>query len=142
MTKDVLIAIAGLQTGQEGDGALEMVSAGSYAFQNGKHFIRYEEVQEIEGREPIPVKCMIKFTKDCVEVVKKGPTAVQMIFECGKTHMTYYTTPYGNLLLGITTKNIVLKETEDSMRVQLCYGLDMNYQFVADCKLDIKIVNK
>ena len=77
-----------------------------------------------------------------IEVIKKGPAAVHMIFELGQNHMTYYSTPYGDLMIGVTTNSIRLKETENLIEAQLTYALDMNYQFVSDCNLTIKISAK
>ena len=141
MTKEVLLTISGLQFDGDGEDAIEIVSTGTYSFRNGKHYVQYDELLEQEEGSTATVKCMVKISPTTIEVIKKGPAAVHMIFEKDKTHMTYYTTPFGDLMLGITTKSIVLEETKSTLKLQLLYGLDMNYQYVADCKLSIGIVN-
>ena len=140
MTKEVLVSIAGLQYEQEGEEAIELISAGEYYFRNGKHYVIYEELlEEQEGGATATVKCTLKLSEKQVEVIKKGPTAVHMIFELDQNHMTYYSTPYGDLMIGITTNSIQMKENENTMEIEINYGLDMNFQFVSDCKLTIKI---
>ena len=46
MTKDVLIRIVGLQSLGEADGQepIELVIGGEYYYQNGSHYLRYEEM--------------------------------------------------------------------------------------------------
>lgn len=48
MTKDVLIRIVGLQSLGEADGQepIELVIGGEYYYQNGSHYLRYEEMVE------------------------------------------------------------------------------------------------
>ena len=43
-----------------------------------------------------------------LEVRKKGAVNVHMVFEPGKKNMTYYTTPFGTLQLGIATTALIL----------------------------------
>ena len=51
MTKDVLVSVSGLQTAVNDmesydEGPIEVVSAGTYFFKDGKHFIFFEEVAD------------------------------------------------------------------------------------------------
>ena len=54
MTKDVLIRIVGLQSLGEADGQepIELVIGGEYYYQNGSHYLRYEEMVEGLTRRP------------------------------------------------------------------------------------------
>lgn len=143
MTKDVLVSIAGLQYENESDGTIELISIGKYHFKNGKHYVTYEELlEDKEDNSTETVKCTLKLSQKQIEVIKSGPAAVHMIFELGQNHMTYYSTPFGDLIIGITTNSIKIAETEDAIDVELTYALDMNYQFVSDCKLSIKVKAK
>ena len=71
--------------------------------------------------------------------MKKGASNVHMVFERGKSNLTYYNTPFGDLMLGIHTKTIDIKEEDSLIEVVLTYGLDINYGHVSDCTLNIKI---
>lgn len=73
-----------------------------------------------------------------MEVRKKGLVNMHMVFEPGKKNMTYYTTPYGTLQLGIAATGMDLKETEDGIDMTVDYSLDMNEQHVADCCLSVR----
>ena len=52
--------------------------------------------------------------------------------------MTYYETPYGELLMGLNTLNIDLKESEDEVEVTIIYTLEMNYSHISDCRIVLK----
>ncbi len=136
MTKDVLITVSGLQFETEEDEAVEVISRGEYYFRNGKHFLVYDEPT---GDADENSKCVIKISKEAVEVNKKGAVNVHMLFEKDVSNMTYYTTPVGDMLIEITTLGIVWKEEEDSIYLKLTYALDMNYQHISECELTIRV---
>lgn len=138
MTKDVLITISGLQFEVDSENALEIVSRGEYYFRNGKHFLIYEEISEEEQQVS---KCVLKVSENVVELTKKGSTNVHLLFEKNKSNMTYYNTPFGELILGVATREIDLNVSEDSLDLRLNYTLDMNYQHVSECELTVKTEN-
>ena len=53
--------------------------------------------------------------------------------------MTYYTTPYGTLQMGIAATNLELTESEENLHMKADYALDMNEEHVADCYLAIQV---
>lgn len=140
MTKEVLIKIRGLQfAGEEDNDAIEVITSGNYYKKNGKHYVLYDEV--LEGSTEV-AKNVIKLWDDSMEVTKKGPGTVHMIFEKDKKNLSYYTTPYGSLLIGIDTKNIQISETQQDINVEVQYGLEINYEHTADCKITVNVKSK
>ena len=73
-----------------------------------------------------------------LEVSKKGLVNVHMVFEQGKKNMTYYSTPYGTLQMGIAATNLELMESEENLQMKADYALDMNEEHVADCYLTVQ----
>lgn len=134
MTKDVLITVSGLQFESETEDAVEVISRGEYYFRNGKHYLIYDELSE---EEQAVSKCVLKISENIVELTKKGSINVHILFEEEKTNMTYYNTPYGDLMLGITTRGMELTETENRIELRLAYMLVMNYQHVSECELRV-----
>ena len=137
MDKEVLIHVRGLQT-MDADGEqepLEIVVPGQYYFRNGSHYLRYEEVMEDFAE---PTVNYIKISRKGMEVRKKGVVNVHMVFEQGKKNMTYYTTPYGTIEMGIAATNLNLQESDGGLDMKVDYALDMNQEHVADCYLAIK----
>ena len=137
MDKEVLIHVRGLQT-MDADGEqepLEIVVPGQYYFRNGSHYLRYEEVMEDFAE---PTVNYIKISRKGMEVRKKGVVNVHMVFEQGKKNMTYYSTPYGTLQMGIAATNLELMESEENLQMKADYALDMNEEHVADCYLTVQ----
>ena len=147
MTKDILLSISGLHydmTGipdepgaEEENGPIEVITPASYYYKNGKHYIVYDEV--LEGM-PGTIKTKIRITdSQMVEIMKSGLANTHMTFEKDKIHMTQYETPYGELLVGIHTRNLRLEESEDRIDVNIIYELDVNGEKVADCNIDMQV---
>lgn len=141
MTKDVLVSIRGLQIMDDEDDAqpVELIAPGQYYCRNGKHYVLYDEVSEDDGSI---TKNRIKIHGNYVDITKKGVSNTHMIFEKNKKNVTCYETPYGNLMLGINANHIDLNETEETIDVKVGYILDVNYEPVADCHIEISIQAK
>lgn len=140
MTKEVLITVRGLQNGPQTDGEpIEMTTVGEYYYKNNKHYLLYEEVMEGESNT---TKNRIKIAPGMMELTKSGVVNVHMLFEENKKHITHYHTPYGALSMGIDTKQVVIEEEENSMRILATYGLEMNQEFLADCDIEITVKSK
>ncbi len=52
--------------------------------------------------------------------------------------MTFYSTPFGTLQMGIAATGLELQEEEDNIHMKVDYGLDMNEEHVADCYLTVQ----
>ncbi len=149
MTKDVLVSISGkhidimedpVEGYETGDDAIEVVTPASYYCRNGKHYIIYDEVLEGMGGT---IKNKIKITgNDSVEIMKSGVSNSHMIFEKNKKNLTYYRTPYGQMLIGVNTKNMEIDVRDDKINVQVDYELDVNHEPLADCKIKMNIMPK
>lgn len=140
MTKQVLVAISGLQFIEGNDEEpLEVITAGDYYLKNNKHYVIYDEVMEgFSGT----TKNVIKFQDNMLDITKKGVTNVHMVFEENKKNVTYYGTPFGTLLIGIMAKNVEVEESPENIEVKVDYTLEVNYEFVADCKIKLNVKSK
>lgn len=146
MTKDVLVSISGMHmdvisglTDAESE-AIEVVTPASYYCRNGKHYVIYDEV--MEGTTGT-IKNKIKISgTDSVEIMKTGVSNAHMIFEKNKKNLTYYQTPYGQMLVGVNTRNMEVNVTDDNIGVCVDYELDINHEPLADCKIKMEIYSK
>lgn len=141
MTKEVLIAIQGLQFDAESQNDEEMdkiesIYPGEYYFRSGSHYILYEELMEGEAT---PIKNVIKLRDKEFTLTKKGIINTQMVFTEGKKNMTSYVTPFGNIMIALDTEKIVVEETEQELKIHIDYGLEANYQYIADCQIAVTI---
>ncbi len=140
MTKEVLLSLKGLQyQAGEGSDEIETITPAEYYNKNGNHYILYDEVTE-ETEEP--VKNIIKFREDYLEVTKKGTVNVHMVFEEKKKNITNYTTPYGEIIVGVDTERVQMNQEEERILVQVEYALDVNYVHMADCTISVDVRSK
>lgn len=137
MTKDVWISIESLQkTEDQQSDKIEVISPGSYYKKNGRNYVLYEEIMEEEG---IFTKNTLRFDDNMVSITKRGDVNVEMLFEKNKRNMTNYVTTYGTLLVGIEASKVEVRENEDVISILIEYSLDVNYEHLYDCIINITI---
>ncbi|MCH5259548.1 MAG: DUF1934 domain-containing protein [Lachnospiraceae bacterium] len=141
MTREVLLTLQGLQFDQREEDAdkIETVTVGDYYKKNGKHYVIYEEITEGFSQ---PTKNRLKFSEDMLELSRNGLVNMHMVFQENKKNLTNYNTPFGQILIGIDTKKIQIKEQKDNIVVDVDYSLDVNYEFLSDCHIKISICSK
>lgn len=143
MTQEVLLTISGLQSMEvmedrnEENEPIEVITPAKYYLKNGKHYILYEE--PVEGMSGV-IKNKIKITGDSsLEVMKSGITNSHMIFEKDKMNVSFYNTPYGQMQVGVHTRSMEVAVSEERISVEVEYGLDVNDEALADCKISLNI---
>lgn len=147
MNDKVYIKVKGLQMSDndeadnvnEDDDPVEVISVGKYNVVDGKEYIRYDEIYEFENMKG---SNLIKISQDCVEITKRGPITAHLSFIVGEKTMTCYGTPFGNIYLGIFTRKLDIKRDEDNIRVSIVYSLELNYETVSECDVEIEISSK
>lgn len=139
MTKDVLISISGLHyDALDGEGQpVEVITPAAYYLKNGKHYVVYDEM--VEGM-PGTIKNTIKITGDYMfEIRKSGIADTHMVFEKDRINMTNYATPYGDMMVGIHTKDMKVNVEEENIDVSISYALDVNNELLSDCEIKVNI---
>ena len=119
MTKDILLSLKGLQMEYAEDSdAVETITPASYYRKGGSHYIVYDEM---------------------TEGFKRGLINVRMVFEKSKKNITSYQTPFGNILIGVDTESVQINEKENQISVLVDYTLEANYQYLADCRIEMEL---
>ncbi|MBQ3784761.1 MAG: DUF1934 domain-containing protein [Lachnospiraceae bacterium] len=140
MTKEVLVAIKGMQDMHGGDSdSVELVSHGVYSLSDGFHLVEYEEIDE---EAQIITNVQIKANEEQVEIIRQGPANVNMVFVEQQKTTSCYKTPYGDLDIGINTNKINIMEAEEKIEMELSYVLDMNGKPVSENAVTIRIEAK
>ena len=140
MTNEVLVSISGLQMApDEQTDSVEVIAPGEYYYRNNKHFVIYDEVAEGESEA---TNNIFKFNGDMMEVTRKGPANVHLVFEKNKKNVTYYYTPFGSLNVGIEARSIEVTEEENEIKVNVKYALEVNYEHVAECDIVLTVKSK
>lgn len=138
MTKEVIVSVTGIQFEINKDEPVEMITVGNFYNKNGKDFVLYNSVED----ENEITKNIMKFSDKKLEITKKGGSNVHMVFEEGNSNETYYETPVGSILIGITTDTVNVERQEDYINILIKYALEVNYSHVSDCDISIKIKSK
>ncbi len=137
MTKEVILSISGFQTDLDNKSdVVEVISFGNYYLKNGKHYVKYEEVNEEQNEI---TSSLLKFTKDKVELKRQGTLNANMEFEEGVKNVTCYHTQFGDLSIGFATNEINIEETQDKIIIDIDYNLEVNGENTGRCKVNIKI---
>lgn len=119
---------------------IEVIAPAKYFEKNGKHYILYDEL--VEGFSGV-IKNKVKITGDSkLEIIKTGITNSHMVFETGKSNVTYYDTPYGKMHVEVHTRNLEIKVEEELISVDVDYGMDVNYAPAAQCRILMNIKPK
>ena len=130
MTKDILLSLKGLQIEyEEGSDAVETITPAS-------HYIVYDEMTEGFTET---TRNIIRFQDSYLEVFKRGLINVRMVFEESKKNVTSYQTPFGNILIGVDTESVQINEKENQISVLVDYTLEANYQYLADCRIEMEL---
>ena len=137
MTKEVELMIKGVQKyADHVDDDLQTRAKGEYYFRNGGHYILYEEHNEGFTET---TKSMLKLKDGCLEMTRKGLVNTSMVFEQGKETASTYKTPFGEMLLGIRTKELNVIETEDKIQIKVAYVLEAEGRHMAECEIEILV---
>ena len=141
MTKDVLVSVRGIHT-TEADGEtgnVEVITAGIYYYKNKKHSVSYDEL--VEGYDK-SIRSTIRIGDGTVDVIKNGPAKAHMVFEENKTNVSCYATPFGQMMVGVSTNTIEVEENPDRIAAVVDYTLDINYEKMSSCRISIDIQSK
>lgn len=135
MKNDAIIKISGLQVVDDSGESIETISAGKHYIKNEKHYAFYDELEDDNKK----ISNIIKFDKDFIEVTRKGAVNTKLNFTLNKTNQSLYSTPFGDMLIEVFTKNISLNEEEADVNLLVDYEMFIDGDKVSDNKIEINI---
>lgn len=140
MDSDVILSITGLHINEliTEDEGIEVISPGKYYNKNGKHYILFDEVVP-ETKEII--KTRLKIEPNRIEITKGGALNTRLLFEKDRINVSQYNTPYGDITIGTTTKQMNVTEEPGLIEVFILYALEINNEWSADCNVKIVVKN-
>lgn len=135
MKKDVLITIADSHIVDGTNESYEMTTRGTFDGDENNYIIEYDEqYDELKGCHTV----MTVKERRCVEIVRTGSYASELIIERGKRHNCQYNTPYGAMLIGISAQKVKSTIIDGKGTLELKYTIDF-YGGVAN-ETEMKIV--
>ncbi len=139
MKKDAVIRIVSMQRTENGDNAGEMTVAGTISYENNKVIIEYIENNEETGPEETTITVA---ENNIVSIVRKGQFSSEMMVEKNTRHHTFYSTPYGELTMGIYGNQVDWSKDDNGGVLRMKYSLDFNNGFVSENTMKIYIEEK
>jgi len=140
MTRDVLITISGIRVMAGENEDIEVITPGYYTFEEGIHKIVYDE--PVEGVDKI-TKNTISISDVSMDIIKEGIANATLCFgvELKKSIMSY-NTPFGDIMFGIKTNNMIVDETQDRLKVSVDYSMFMEDELLSNCSMIVDICSK
>ena len=141
MNREVELVLSGLHDaeGTSDKDTVETAQTAQYFKKNDSHYLLYEEA--VEGVDA-SCRSRIKFRENLLELTRQGAVEMHMIFEENKRHVLPYNTPYGQLMLGIETRKVLVEEQEDQIHVTVEYTLDHEGEPFSESCLKLHIRKK
>lgn len=126
-----------LQDGEEYTG--ELTTAGEFeACENGYKLVYRETDEDL-------LDCVTTLTvehESRISMVRSGRYNTEMILEPDRRHSCYYTTPYGEMLMGIYCKYIENNIGESGGTLRFAYTIDFNNVPASENELVITVAEK
>lgn len=136
--KKVWLSISGTIKNEEDKDTLEFLTEGDLYKESDGSCVTYEE-SEVSGMEGTVTT--VRVDKQKVSVIRLGTTNSIMEFESGKRNLTWYSTPFGDVTMGILTKDIMVKynEKKEPTKVKIDYNIEIEGITNSQNVLNIKI---
>lgn len=142
MKEDYLIKVTGIQTVDGDTDQIEIITSGTMLHREGKFLIKYTERDSDDPRIAIENTVLVNGDSQ-VTVIRKLGGESRLVLEKGRRHSCIYSTPMGDMSIGIYTdfiKNSLVPSVGG--KLSLKYTLDFNAGFVSDNELHITITKK
>lgn len=133
-----IISIKGLQTYKDGgdDTDISLLTEAIFEYENGAYFIDYEE-SELTGLEG--TKTSIEIGNNYVSLQRNGTVNTNMLFMKDRKTSSYYSTPFGDMLIDIFTDHLSIDVTPDGGKINVDYFIDINNKSTGKNNFEIEI---
>lgn len=123
--KNVMISIRGYQAyeGNEDD-SMSLLTEGRLSQTEDGYQLSYEET-ELTGMEGTTTTFQIQGPR--VTLMRMGSVCSQMVFEEGRRHLSLYSTPYGNLEVGISTSHLRSTINPQGGKLEIDYSIEIDH---------------
>lgn len=125
MNDDRMIKITDIQTDVESGetDSVEVTTRGTQDGGGGDYVLNFDEIfaEDMQSHTVLTVQ-----HGNCVSIVRSGDVMTELQLELGKRHICLYSTPYGDMNIGIYARTINSEMTSEGGRLDLEYTVDYN----------------
>ncbi|MBR6785310.1 MAG: DUF1934 domain-containing protein [Clostridia bacterium] len=136
--KDAVVKITDrhLQDGEEY--TCELTTSGSLDFRPDGFTVVYNETdEELKG-----CKTELKYENGVIVMTRSGKYNTELIIEKERRHSCFYATPYGELMMGVYTKNMFTDMNENGGTLRFSYTIDFNNDLASENDLTVTVAVK
>ncbi|MEE0265589.1 MAG: DUF1934 domain-containing protein [Acutalibacteraceae bacterium] len=139
---EYLIEILGTQEieGEDSD-KVDVTTVGQYTVApTGNKFIRYAEYDS--ENLSVVQNTTIKIADNIITITRDGNYGSQLMLEIGKRHQCHYSTPMGELMIGVYTHKMDIALDENGGEMSVAYTLDFDTAVVSENTFKITVSKK
>lgn len=137
MDKKIMLRLVSLQSDGEDKSKVELLSEGLLRMTDAGYEISYNETDATGFAGSTTKLTVVSDSKVTME--RTGAASSTLILEKGKKHHCHYGTPYGDLMVGVTTNSIKSTITENGGTLDFKYVLDINSSYVGDYEINLDV---
>lgn len=115
----------------------ELVTSGNFRRSDDKFLISYLD-SEATGFEGSETEITVTGNK-LASIIRRGSSSSDLVIEPGKRHHCHYSTPYGEMVIGIYTHTIENKLDENGGSLYMKYTIDINTSYMSDNEIIMNI---
>lgn len=136
MKKDVIISITGVQQQDSEKESIELVTAGSFYRKKKDYFISYKE-SELTGLDGTTTT--FKVEPDKITLMRHGQITTHLVFEKGQKHVSYYDTGDGALTVGVNTRLVRSKLSDDGGDIEIDYSVEIDHALTGENRFKLSV---
>ncbi len=137
MKKDIMIRLVTRQTSDEDEPqTLEITTHGTLENSGSGYLIEYDEIDdELKNcRTAIQIVAPTSIT-----MTRDGNYNSQLIIEKDKRHTCIYSTPFGDLSMGVFASDVSAAIKENGGRIKMKYTIDFNSSMVSENTVNVTV---
>ena len=121
MTEQRILKITDISSDGENTEKVEMETTCQYYGTKDNSTVEFDEIfaEDMKSRTTLRVK-----NGSCAHLLRQGSINTELIIEKGVRHNCAYSTPYGELMVGITATDFISEAEENSLRLKMNYTVD------------------
>lgn len=136
MKKKVLIQIVDNHATPDNNESVELTTVGTLNGSGDLYSLEYTETDE-ELRDSTTTLTVEENRR--ITMTRVGRYNAQMIMERDRRHQCHYSTPYGELMMGVFTSEVHSDMAENGGKLRFRYTIDYNTGFVSTNELTITV---
>ena len=140
MEERYMITVVGTQTIDGEKDRIEVITAGDMTTDGGKTVITYPEYSQDNPAQKTDTT--VTYDGNILSIDRQGEMASHLILEQGVRHECLYTTPMGQMFIGIFTDSVKAELSENGGGIKAAYQLDFNRSVVSYNEFEIKLKRK